>query len=1649
MSNHKIIDIANALYLVNDFNINGTTSNLKILANNYGELQLYSTSNSTNSSTGALTIFNGGLSINSTMNASSITQGGCGTFRGGISVLKDILIGGNIGLGTIASSKLSINGGFDASSGTVSNIILTNISSETLNITGITSNTLLITGLISSNSLYSSTSTIPNAFFTNISSSTLNITGLTTGDLLNTGIISTNSLTASTSTFPNSIFTNISSSTLNINGGITTASILNTGMISTNSLTVSTSTLSNAIITNISSGSFNVNNVFNANFNSNTIGSIFTSGGNVGVGTVSPSYKLDISGTLRVSNGSSMSIIQNNLIGDVLMIQNGNNTGYSTIDILDSSDNKKVFLGYSNTGASVLPGSGYLTSSTGVPIKIAAGNSIDYIILNASDNSISITTTTNSIDTVSGALKVSGGGSFSKNLYIGGDLFSTNGNIANISSNTLNASGITAGNINFTGSLYQNGSLYISSQWIGDTNGNIYYTNGNINGTLNSGYSTISNLNSTNISTGTLNASDITAGNINFTGSLYQNGNLYTSSQWLGDTNGNIYYTNGNINGTLNSGYSTISNLNSTNISTGTLNASGITAGNINFTGSLYQNGSLYTSSQWLGDTNGNIYYTNGDVGINTTSPSTNLDVNGSINATNILSTTSSIGTLLNTTKLIATGSINTIGSFIISGASASINGGINNNRCLTAGSGTQGAISIVNAGEARYHLYNAGLSREWLFGQKSNTNHDFTFTTLVAGVETDRMVIDINGNLGIGTASPLSRLQVTNAGATTSMIISNVTSGSTILELGIANTATELSSSARSGDSVIRTHTGANLIFQTSHSGAAHMIIVSTGSVGIGTTAPSSLLTVNGTFNATSSTIPNAVFTNISTGTINISTGITTASILNTGLISTNNLTATSSTFGNALFTNISSATLNISTSIISGLISTSNALFTNISTSTLKITSDSNLNNTNISGIVTITNSTSSTDSSHGSLIIYGGVGIGENLNISGNAIINGDLTVRGTTATINTSSLNIQDNMIVVNSAPAGLSDGGILVKRYVDGINSTSGTNYAGFFYKESSDEFTLALTDTDITSGSITLGNYLPLRANYINLQSTVDAIGIGSGGALTILGGASISKSIFIGGNLTAISSTLSNAVFTNISSATLNISTGITSGSILNTGLISTNNLTATSSTFSNAVFTNISSATLNISTGITTASVLNTGLISTNNLTATSSTLSNAVFTNISTGTINTSTGITTNSLLVTGLLSTNNLTATSSTLSNAVLTNISSATLNISTGLTTASILNTGLISTNNLTATTSTLGNAIFTNISTGTINISTGITTASVLNTGLISTNNLTATSSTLSNAVFTNISSSSINSTGLTTNNLLVTGLLSGANAYITTLTAGTLLTPNFSTTNISTDTINISTGLTSSSILNTGLISTNNLAATSSTLDNAIFTNISSATLNISTGITTASILNTGLISTNNLTATTSTLSNALFTNISSNTLTLTSNLNANYNSNTLGSIITTGGNIGIGTSSPSRKLTVNGTVMLGNQGSTQGSSSLTSSFIATGNQWIQASAGSMLISSSSILNTNTYNISGFLLVHLKNTSTSSPKCGIIKSDIVKVYGLNTILLNTTYSYSANMSSTTTITNSVDNIKINCPTDTDLYMTWSYFSCN
>ena len=175
--------------------------------------------------------------------------------------------------------------------------------------------------------------------------------------------------------------------------------------------------------------------------------------------------------------------------------------------------------------------------------------------------------TSDSTNSSLASVAITGGLSVQKNVR-----FSQNLTVGNIMS-----TGITTGNINFTGALYQNNSPYVGSQWSG-TNGNeLYYGS---------------------------------------TGSTYVGINTSSPSFNL-DVSGGARITTG--------------------ITTGTILSTGITTGNINFTGALYQNNSPYVGSQWSG-TNGNVlYYGSGGstlVGINTTNPTSTLTVNGDLNVT-------------------------------------------------------------------------------------------------------------------------------------------------------------------------------------------------------------------------------------------------------------------------------------------------------------------------------------------------------------------------------------------------------------------------------------------------------------------------------------------------------------------------------------------------------------------------------------------------------------------------------------------------------------------------------------------------------------------------------------------------------------------------------------------------------------------------------------------------------------------------------------------------------------------------------------------------------------------------------------------------------------------------------------------------------
>lgn len=66
--------------------------------------------------------------------------------------------------------------------------------------------------------------------------------------------------------------------------------------------------------------------------------------------------------------------------------------------------------------------------------------------------------------------------------------------------------------------------------------------------------------------------------------------------------------------------------------------------------------------------------------------------------------------------------------------------------------------IAPTTAGQARYHLYNGGAQAEWMFGQKTSTDHDFKLSKSVAGSESDYLAITTGGLLkfdsGYGSAA-------------------------------------------------------------------------------------------------------------------------------------------------------------------------------------------------------------------------------------------------------------------------------------------------------------------------------------------------------------------------------------------------------------------------------------------------------------------------------------------------------------------------------------------------------------------------------------------------------------------------------------------------------------------------------------------------------------------------------------------------------------------------------------------------------------------------------------------------------------------------------------------------------------------------------
>jgi hypothetical protein len=369
------------------------------------------------------------------------------------------------------------------------------------------------------------------------------------------------------------------------------------------------------------------------------------------------------------------------------------------------------------------------------------------------------------------------------------------------------------GDINFTGYLRNNGNLYTTSQsqWQSQSS-NIYIMGSNVGiGTSNPtgamlhvvGGSLRQQLNN-NIGTGLMLGSfgSTTGNRVEIYDELLAN-NLGPRI-YFGAANTSLINSGGNF-----------AILPSNNLGVGTSNPvyKLDVAGDINFTGTLRQNGSSIGSqfSQWI--TNGTtIYYNGGNVGIGTSSPSSILDVNGSMTVRSGNSTNSFISNQLlfgwqNTDTFRhaiktrhnsgANDSNNAIDFYIWQTSDTSNVGskhlmsitslgvGINTTNPTQTlsvngnilGISDNAAFGFDSQPNARFGIVKqygvlptiaSSSGNPILFG---NLNSSDIFTNIGTSTLTEQMRITPTGNVGIGTNNPLYKLDVAGSINASSMI--------------------------------------------------------------------------------------------------------------------------------------------------------------------------------------------------------------------------------------------------------------------------------------------------------------------------------------------------------------------------------------------------------------------------------------------------------------------------------------------------------------------------------------------------------------------------------------------------------------------------------------------------------------------------------------------------------------------------------------------------------------------------------------------------------------------------------------------------------------------------------------------------------------
>lgn len=518
------------------------------------------------------------------------------------------------------------------------------------------------------------------------------------------------------------LYPNITSTTLDYSIGIETQAMW---LSSPNGFKwYSNSTSANMILTNTGlaintnnanpnysldiNGASNFTGTIIGNFNSNTLGNLFTTGGNIGINQVSPQFNLDVNGTARFTNKLS-AIYNSNTLGNIYttsgsvginntqpnqileispITYNPNLTGgfrVGTSNYINSTDisYRYIDLRLTSNNMTNFKGSivGTLTGGINSEYEYISFNQAGNISIYASTvfldptpstssgiasvvltGGLSINVNTNAISTANGgSLTVNGGGAFSQDVYIGGNLNITGAIISNSSvqgSNSFNYLTLTATDYSLnlsTGSLVTVGGISVQA----NRNATSSSAGGGI--TVSGGVGIIKDLYvggsifSTHTNSTFSNFSISTTSNLLVTNTL--------NASFNSNTLGNLFTTNGNIGiGVVNPSYIlTVGNSNGSNI-TGTTFIQAITNPSLGFAAGsnlpmwisspLQSTGGILSlgGSGITTPTSGGVININSNnfVGINNTNPTFALDITGVLNLRTINSSiNASTGTLV------------------------------------------------------------------------------------------------------------------------------------------------------------------------------------------------------------------------------------------------------------------------------------------------------------------------------------------------------------------------------------------------------------------------------------------------------------------------------------------------------------------------------------------------------------------------------------------------------------------------------------------------------------------------------------------------------------------------------------------------------------------------------------------------------------------------------------------------------------------------------------------------------------------------------------------------------------------------------------------------------------------------------------------